>query len=944
MKKYNVMLVFLLFSANLFGWELPNPVMALYSTTNATQREVAWSTVPGIRYILEECNDLASNNWTEVSDYPSKAEALVQQHVIELLDNSCAFFRVRALDEQPPEMESNPSAGAFGVRRFSSVDIELSDATGIDTNSISLTLGTNGTFSLISPELSYVTNSLVLDLGGDTALGSYGETQEVILAVSDTLGNATNYIWSFELEQKVDAATNLFVFGSPTAQRAGQRLSGLSATVAARFSSGPVRMSSSSNGWEIDTVTSNEVVISYSTNAPSFEVGQMLANLAPAHESEIFYRRIESISDNTVSNLLTLGTVEVGIGEMMTNGSFSLGDEDAVFLEFDENGTLVSAMDINKTIPLPELGADFSGTSIYSSGALDISLQEGCFTFNPSLKVALKMDHGAIDRFEAKLSGDLNISCVPEISVSGSYNDSVSKELWSKSWWYWTAVGLVPVGVEITGSVTANAEIELDSSATLLAGFRQQGMIWVSGVYDPSAQPTTQMNRGFNMQPFEKVPLTFALNGNGNAVVSLVPQIDCRLYGAAGIYVNTNPRLEISGSATMQNTTVTDADFRFGAYADCNVGLSLIGDLAGDLSILSFNYFTEEWVEHYEATTFPLSISVQPRSKTAICGDNVTFSVQASGGIGCYTYQWFQNEKPLPGETDAILRLQRVDYGHAGEFFVKISSGSVSVNSDVGTLSIVVSGSTGPISRMVRIPGGTNCGTDPDYGAYSLTVSSFYMDRTEVTKAQWDTVYNWALLHGYNFNNVGSGKVSNHPVQTVNWYDCVKWCNARSEMGGRTPCYTINGHIYKTGQSSPNCNFNANGYRLPTSNEWEYAARGGLRGKRFPWGDTITHSKANYCSYSYYSYDISPTRSYHPLYDVGDYPYTSPVGSFSPNRYGLYDMSGNVWEWCNTSSSSGRDIRGGGWYYYASYARCAHGGWYDSDNERNYIGFRAVRR
>jgi formylglycine-generating enzyme required for sulfatase activity len=228
---------------------------------------------------------------------------------------------------------------------------------------------------------------------------------------------------------------------------------------------------------------------------------------------------------------------------------------------------------------------------------------------------------------------------------------------------------------------------------------------------------------------------------------------------------------------------------------------------------------------------------------------------------------------------------------------------------------------------MVLIPAGTNSGTDPDFGAYSLTVDSFYMDATEVTKGQWDTVYSWAVANGYSFDNAGSGKASNYPVHWVNWYDCVKWCNARSQMDGKTPCYTVSGSTYKTGQSSPDCDLDAGGYRLPTSDEWEYAARGGLSGKRFPWGDTINHSKANYgANGSMYSYDTSPytARTYHPSYDDGGYPYTSPAGSFSSNGYGLYDMAGNVWEWCDTSSGSLRLFRGGCWYDLAAYVRCGY--------------------
>lgn len=230
-------------------------------------------------------------------------------------------------------------------------------------------------------------------------------------------------------------------------------------------------------------------------------------------------------------------------------------------------------------------------------------------------------------------------------------------------------------------------------------------------------------------------------------------------------------------------------------------------------------------------------------------------------------------------------------------------------------------GMTSAPSGMVLIPGGTNSGNDPDFGAYSLTVSSFYMDRTQVTKALWDEVYTWAVTNGYSFDNDGSGspsrpsKGANHPVHTVNWYDVVKWCNARSQKEGRPAVYTVYGAVYKTGRRGDVRRSSAAGYRLPTDVEWEYAARGGVSSFRFPWGNEIQHARANYWSSSSYSYDTSPTREFHPTYNDGTMPYTSPVGSFPANGYGLYDMAGNVWEWCFTQWAYGspplRVLRGG---------------------------------
>jgi formylglycine-generating enzyme required for sulfatase activity len=217
-----------------------------------------------------------------------------------------------------------------------------------------------------------------------------------------------------------------------------------------------------------------------------------------------------------------------------------------------------------------------------------------------------------------------------------------------------------------------------------------------------------------------------------------------------------------------------------------------------------------------------------------------------------------------------------------------------------------------------------------DAPTHTVTVSAFYMAKNLVTWAEYQSVQTWAVSNGYTDLALGAGKASTHPVYTVTWWDGIKYCNARSEMEGLTPVYSVSGAVMKTGISAPEVNWTANGYRLPTEAEWEKAARGGLSGKRFPSGDTISQSQANYKAYSGYGYDLSgAVNFYHPVYAMGGYPYTSPVGSFASNDYGLNDMAGNVVQWCwdwygsydiastidprGASFGSNRVFRGGRW-------------------------------
>jgi formylglycine-generating enzyme required for sulfatase activity len=980
--------------------------------------KLVWPTTPGLRYEVKQSTNLQS--WATAPGYPATANGPAQQMPF-LTEGKARFFQVRELDEQPPAIVSQfPQDGGFAVPRFANLTLQLSDATSIDTNSISLTVGSLGTFTLANTNLTWTNGVLTFINGGSIPLGTWGSNVQATLVAADTLGNAGTNTWNFTLETQPLVVTNLFVFGSPHAQRAGQRIGNIpTAVLAARF--GPIPMGDG-DPWTLELVESNRLELSYTNTAPGFVTNTYVCNLTPVRPGDIFNRKITAITNDPGNQRLTLFTVEVPLTEIATNGAATVS-ANSVILQTGTNGTFTKAFEIGGTITFPRIGYSLDGAefklkdSVSKLDIVKLTLEEEHWWLTPRLQLGLEVNWGTVKRFEAIASGTVDAAAVWNVDfmLVGKALEvpifELPEALQPKTWMLVGVIGVPPFAVPVYASLGLDVKLKARAEAHATVNFRagvRQSMDAAFGVtYQDS---NVQWVNTFNFPPPEVIPFTANINAEGSLTVSLEPALEFLVYGLAGVSAGITP------SAAIVFETGTGQPLSGRLEADVDLELGLAGpafDWLNPTPELSLSLWHDEW--HLFPDDAAISFTEQPQSQTVQVGHSAYFfcTVAAPATPG---YQWYFNGVPMVGQTARTLLLPSVTSGHGGDYKVRVTAGSQIADSVPATLTVVQppgplqivaqpQGQSAPVgatvsfsvqaqgsgtlsyrwskdgtylsddlritgsasstlqivnvqasdagnyrvrvsnqggsvdsssagltvavspSGMSLIPAGSftmgNCmdpseGWDNELLLHTVYVSAFYMDKYLVTKSLWDTVYQWAIAHGYSFDYVGSGKAANHPVQTIDWCDCVKWCNARSEKEGKSPAYYTDAGLstlYRTGQVALYVRWNT-GYRLPTEAEWEKAARGGVSGRRFPWGNTISWSQANYYTDpSSDTYDVNPTSGCDPAFNDGVYPYTSPVGYFAANGYGLYDMAGNVWQRCwdwygSYSSGSQTDPRG----------------------------------
>jgi sulfatase modifying factor 1 len=917
------------------------------ATDGVTQAELTWAADPGLFYEIYATTNLASGPWTLAVAEPLSSTNLIGQMQLLSADKS-RFFQVRPLDTQGPAIIARyPGESAVGVGRAAHLTVMLSDPSGVDSNAFRLAVNGGAPLLWDSPGVSITANRFTYDPAlAATNWGGFAATVTVAFACADLKGNASSAEWSFALEVEPQVSGNLLHLSAPAP------LKGTSSRLAMPTPVGVLFL----GGLTISEFLPDRIIFNY-TGEHGLYVGAILVSHDP---SRPFYRRILSLESGPGAGQVTAFTEDVLLTDIVQEGSFS--PEISVPV-----GGQVQALWGDADI---DVGIPFSYRRDFAAGViewpnvrlrpanLDVDLR-GNLLLACEIRNWQVMSLGSnFDAaFDAQLRTGIDVYAeIPFLSRTKQLAPPVTLGVVGGF------IGPVPIWIELQFGVDLMFEVSAEGAASFDTGLNINATAQAAMEWTPSGGVTHDYGGTFSVTP---VPLEVEVRLSAEANLFVKPRLSALVYSLAGASLDLRygPGLEVAYTIGAPQAEITLYD-----KWSVNGELTVLG-LSG-LPKVTFLESTRPFKTWYWPEV-PLSVpafTLHPSGGAYAAGAAVTLTASASGNPAP-SYQWYQNGSLLVGRTAQTLAFT-MGASAVGSYHCRASNRRGAANSQSVTLSLPASAPAG----MALIPAGSfqmgdnlGDGWEAEVPVHTVYVSAFYIDRTEVSWGKWQEVRTWSSTRGYDIGSVGSGKADNHPVHSVNWYDCIKWLNARSEMEGLTPCYRRGGVVYKAEQHDDIvCAWSANGYRLPTEAEWEKAARGGLSGRRFPWGDTIQHARANYYSSSSYGYDTSPTRGYHPSYETG-WPNTSPAGAFAANGYGLYDMAGNVWEWCwdwfddypsgSVSNPRGpsspspnwgsyRVFRGGSGSGtdYAYRCRVAYR-YYASPGLRNYlhIGFRAVR-
>jgi len=885
-----------------------------YNGSNAVQ--IAWNCYPGKSYVVQTTTNLAQP-WQNAPTTPPTLITSTNWLAYSFpVIGKAQFFKVVRLDTDGPEVyKTAPFDGAIGVDSQASVQAWLRDDSGVNTNTIALTVGTNAPVSLSDSRLSYVGGVLTYTPGTNQFLGTNGQVVAVKLSVNDTLGNqTTNFTWSFQLELAPVISPNIVFLGGTNPAPCNLALL-------------------STNG--------NYFTFSYSGSC-CLTNGMQLVN---TNLYTGYARTVLSFTNYPASNTVVALTRPAKLAELLQAGTLSSSAFNSLT---NSGGAKYQPKNLTATLDFPldyniPLGHVFYQDANFLVETLDSSQLD----LNATLHLVANFKGFRLTAIQAQITGTASFELDAHALATASESFAGSLPLIAPIHKpYGGFIGPVPVWLDVVFEVNAGYSANFSAAAEITDGINavktiSVGRKWdaVSGWADIFDNPSASLNL---LTP------VWQIGGSADVRVYLQPKVSVLVESLAGFSADLEPYLDLSGS-TQVNPPKCDLSLVAGLDSTIAMDLRVWDASWGALPSKTLNLIPPQTLWHYSCETNAPEITVQPQSQTASLGSTASFSVEAKGSAPL-SYCWYKNglyltdDTRITGSRASTLSIAHVQTSDAGTYMVRVSNQAGSTNSTNAVLVVLV-----PPPQMVWIPPGTfvmgsptseaQRGSDETQHTVTLT-QGFYMGKYAVTQGEYLALMGSNPSY-FTTTDAYGGPIPpdlNRPVETVGWDDATSYCahlTQQEQAVGRLPTGWV--------------------YRLPTESEREYACRAGTT-TAFNFGSGIHGGMANF--YNYWEYDAAIGDISVPSPAVAWLPRTTTVGSYAPNAWGLHDMHGNVFEWCRdwygtyptgsvidpqgAPSGSYRVIRGGGWNYGGRGCRSAYR--YGGGPSAGYysVGFRVV--
>ncbi len=964
--------------------------VGIYSTELSHEGEnpeikLRWETDPTRHYRLLTRPSLSEGDW-EPAAGEIPAPALTYEASVPAT-NQAAFFRVERLDREPPTYRFlSPRKDAVAVPTNAVITVSITDVSPIDTNSVVFTINETD-YTLSTPELLF--SDGLLTYSNAAGLGPQGATVTVHVAASDIHGNSsTSDVSVLLLEVDLVEAARIMTIGSGTEPPPD----------------GSVSLASGNSLVLIETHP-DRLVFDY-TDAHGIYTNLLLASTDP---NNIFYRCVTSIADDVTNTILTAYTRDARLEEFFAQGS--LNTETVSWTEYiaDTNGVMTAAItpawEVPFTLGMEETGDIFPLT--FGDENLGFSGSLGTWTVGASVDITANFEPTGnfvliplfpyvlpeimMDRCDIVMDGNMNVTIGPTLIVAAAASESKSMPLITPFYKFVGGMaGPVPIWAEITFEIDLCADVSAEAAASYHSGVSiDRAVNYHLRLRDAEWREIGDGDTGWT---YTLIPPQISLDGSLNARVFLQPKITVYIYSLVGAYAALEPYVEYDG----QYRLLPELYYRHEITAGLDFALGMDvrfwpEDEWGPLPKWEYPLLYKQLYFDEGPVGEPPTVVTAPQNATVSEGQTVTFSVTANG-TAPLNYRWYHNGADTRKTTASIsfnaaagsagtysvivtnahgqaaasatLTVTESGGGTAGNYMIIDLSGGPSASSyKVSYMSTPPSGGWTDEYKttklvMRRIPKGTFTMGSPEgeLGRWDdreaqrqvTLTKDYYMGVFEVTQRQWELVMGNKPSY---FNN--ASYYASRPVEQVSYHHIRENADSNTPISPNWPQSSAVGSSSFVGKLRARTGLTT--LDLPTEAQWERAARAGT-GTALNSGKNLTNTGScpNMSEVGRYWYNGGSVYTQGGNTSIG----TAKVGTYLPNSWGLYDMHGNVWEWCldwyetyhaattdpvGAASGSRRVRRGGSWYCDAGSCRSALRSSLGPDGRSGDIGFRLSR-